>query len=61
MELVISGLADCWKDTSSVTPARNAPSGRSVNTLDDVIAYAKTNPRWLVFAAGGGTGSPAHL
>jgi len=32
-----------------------------VNTLGNVIAYAKTNPHRLVFAAGGGTGSPAHL
>jgi tripartite-type tricarboxylate transporter receptor subunit TctC len=32
-----------------------------VNTLSDMIAYAKTNPRRLVFAAGGGTGSPAYL
>jgi tripartite-type tricarboxylate transporter receptor subunit TctC len=32
-----------------------------VNTLGDVIAYAKANPHRLVFAAGGGTGSPAHL
>ena len=32
-----------------------------VNNLGDVIAYAKTNPHRLVFAAGGGTGSPAYL
>jgi tripartite-type tricarboxylate transporter receptor subunit TctC len=32
-----------------------------VNTLGDVIAYAKANPRRLVFAAGGGTGSPAYF
>ena len=32
-----------------------------VKTLGDVIAYAKTNPHRLVFAAGGGTGSPAYL
>src|SRR5260370_22521297 len=32
-----------------------------VTSLRDVIAYAKTNPRRLVFAAGGGTGSPAYL
>jgi tripartite-type tricarboxylate transporter receptor subunit TctC len=32
-----------------------------VNTLGDMIAYAKTNPHRLVFAAGGGTGSPAYL
>lgn len=32
-----------------------------VNTLSNVIAYAKTNPHRLVFAAGGGTGSPAYL
>jgi tripartite-type tricarboxylate transporter receptor subunit TctC len=32
-----------------------------VNTLGNVIAYAKTNPHRLVFAAGGGTGSPAYL
>ncbi len=32
-----------------------------VNTLGDMIAYAKTNPHRLVFAAGGGTESPAYL
>jgi tripartite-type tricarboxylate transporter receptor subunit TctC len=32
-----------------------------VNALGNVIAYAKANPHRLVFAAGGGTGSPAFL
>src|SRR5262245_35440296 len=32
-----------------------------VNTLGNVIAYAKANPHRLVFAAGGGTGSPDYL
>jgi tripartite-type tricarboxylate transporter receptor subunit TctC len=32
-----------------------------VNTLGDMIAYAKANPHRLVFAAGGGTESPAYL
>ena len=32
-----------------------------VNTLGDVIAYAKKNRHRLVFAAGGGTGGPAYL
>lgn len=32
-----------------------------VNTLGDVIAYAKKDPRRLVIAAGGGTGSAAYL
>jgi len=40
-----------------VTASKSFP----VNTLGNVIAYAKTNPHRLVFAAGGGTGSPAYL
>ena len=32
-----------------------------VNSLGDVIAYAKKDPRRLVLAAGGGTGSAAYL
>jgi tripartite-type tricarboxylate transporter receptor subunit TctC len=32
-----------------------------VNTLGDVIAYAKKDPHRLVVAAGGGTGSAAYL
>src|SRR5262245_7695289 len=32
-----------------------------VNTLGNVIAYAKTNPHRLVLAAGGGMESPAYL
>jgi tripartite-type tricarboxylate transporter receptor subunit TctC len=57
-------------DVTTLTPVTQVAAGpvivaarRSfpVSTLGDVIAYAKTNPRRLVFAAGGGTGSPAHL
>jgi tripartite-type tricarboxylate transporter receptor subunit TctC len=57
-------------DLTTLTPVTRVATGpvivaarRSfpVNTLGDVIAYAKTNPHRLVFAAGGGTGSPAYL
>src|SRR5215468_1261890 len=57
-------------DVTTLTPVTKVASGPvivatrksfPVNTLGDVIAYAKTNPRRLVFAAGGGTGSPAYL
>jgi tripartite-type tricarboxylate transporter receptor subunit TctC len=57
-------------DLTTLTPVTEVAAGplilttRSsfpVNTLGDVIAYAKKDPRRLVFAAGGGTGSAAHL
>jgi tripartite-type tricarboxylate transporter receptor subunit TctC len=57
-------------DVTTLTPVTQVAAGPviiaarksfPVNTLGDVIAYAKTNPRRLVFAAGGGTGSPADL
>jgi tripartite-type tricarboxylate transporter receptor subunit TctC len=57
-------------DLTTLTPVTRVATGPvivaarksfPVNTLGDVIAYAKTNPRRLVFAAGGGTGSPAYL
>jgi len=57
-------------DLTTLTPVTEVAAGplilttRSsfpVNTLGDVIAYAKKDPRRLVFAAGGGTGSAAYL
>jgi tripartite-type tricarboxylate transporter receptor subunit TctC len=57
-------------DVTTLTPVTQVAAGPvivaarksfPVNTLGDVIAYAKTNPHRLVFAAGGGTGSPAYL
>jgi tripartite-type tricarboxylate transporter receptor subunit TctC len=57
-------------DLATLTPVTRVATGPvivaarksfPVNTLGDVIAYAKTNPRRLVFAAGGGAGSPAYL
>jgi tripartite-type tricarboxylate transporter receptor subunit TctC len=57
-------------DLTTLTPVTQVATGpvivaarRSfpVNTLGDVIAYAKANPHRLVFAAGGGTESPAYL
>jgi tripartite-type tricarboxylate transporter receptor subunit TctC len=57
-------------DLTTLTPVTQVATGPvivassksfPVNTLGDVIAYAKANPHRLVFAAGGGTGSPAYL
>lgn len=57
-------------DLTTLTPVTRVATGPvivaasksfPVHTLGNVIAYAKTNPHRLVFAAGGGTGSPAHL
>ena len=57
-------------DLTTLTPVTQVATGPvivaarksfPVNALGDVIAYAKTNPHRLVFAAGGGTGSPAYL
>jgi tripartite-type tricarboxylate transporter receptor subunit TctC len=57
-------------DLTTLTPVTQVAAGPvivaarksfPVNTLGDVITYAKANPHRLVFAAGGGTGSPAHL
>jgi tripartite-type tricarboxylate transporter receptor subunit TctC len=57
-------------DVTALTPVTQVAAGPviiaarksfPVNTLGDMIAYAKTNPHRLVFAAGGGTGSPAYL
>ncbi len=57
-------------DLTTLTPVTQVATGPvivaarksfPVNTLGDVIAYAKANPHRLVFAAGGGTESPACL
>jgi tripartite-type tricarboxylate transporter receptor subunit TctC len=57
-------------DLTTLTPVTQVAAGPvivaarksfPVNTLGDVIAYAKANPHRLVFAAGGGTESPAYL
>ena len=57
-------------DVTTLTPVTRVAAGPvivaarksfPVNTLGNVIAYAKANPHRLVFAAGGGTGSPAYL
>jgi tripartite-type tricarboxylate transporter receptor subunit TctC len=57
-------------DLTTLTPVTQVATGPvivaarksfPVNTLGDVIAYAKANPHRLVFAAGGGTESPAYL
>jgi tripartite-type tricarboxylate transporter receptor subunit TctC len=57
-------------DLTTLTPVTQVATGPvivaasksfPVNTLGNVIAYAKTNPHRLVFAAGGGTGGPAFL
>jgi tripartite-type tricarboxylate transporter receptor subunit TctC len=57
-------------DLATLTPVTQVATGPvivaarksfPVNTLGDVIAYAKTNPRRLVFAAGGGREGPAYL
>jgi len=57
-------------DVTTLTPITRVAAGPvivaarksfPVNTLGNVIAYAKANPHRLVFAAGGGTGSPAYL
>jgi tripartite-type tricarboxylate transporter receptor subunit TctC len=57
-------------DLTTLTPVTQVATGPvivaarksfPVNTLGDVIAYAKANPHRLVFAAGGGTGSPDYL
>jgi tripartite-type tricarboxylate transporter receptor subunit TctC len=57
-------------DLTTLTPVTEVAAGplilaarRSfpVNSLGDVIAYAKKDPRRLVFAAGGGMGSAAYL
>jgi tripartite-type tricarboxylate transporter receptor subunit TctC len=57
-------------DLTTLTPVTQVATGPviiaarksfPVNTLGDVIAYAKANRHRLVFAAGGGTESPAYL
>jgi tripartite-type tricarboxylate transporter receptor subunit TctC len=57
-------------DLTTLTPVTEVGAGPlvlttrnsfPVNTLGDVIAYAKKDPRRLVLAAGGGTGSAAYL
>jgi tripartite-type tricarboxylate transporter receptor subunit TctC len=57
-------------DLTTLTPVTQVAAGPlilsarksfPVNTLGDVIAYAKVDPHRLVFAAGGGTGSAAYL
>jgi tripartite-type tricarboxylate transporter receptor subunit TctC len=57
-------------DLTTLTPVTQVATGPvvvaarksfPVNTLGDVIVYAKANPHRLVFAAGGGTESPAYL
>jgi tripartite-type tricarboxylate transporter receptor subunit TctC len=57
-------------DVTSLTPVTQVATGPliltarksfPVNSLGDVIAYAKKDPRRLVFAAGGGTAGPAYL
>lgn len=57
-------------DLTTLTPVTRVATGPvivaasksfPVNTLGNVIAYAKTNPHRLVLAAGGGMGSPAYL
>jgi tripartite-type tricarboxylate transporter receptor subunit TctC len=57
-------------DLTALTPITQVATGPvivaasksfPVNTLGNVIAYAKTNPHRLVLAAGGGMGSPAYL
>jgi tripartite-type tricarboxylate transporter receptor subunit TctC len=57
-------------DVTTLTPVTQVATGPvivaasktfPVNTLGNVIGYAKANPHRLVFAAGGGTGSPAYL
>jgi tripartite-type tricarboxylate transporter receptor subunit TctC len=57
-------------DLTTLTPVTQVATGPvivaasksfPVNTLGNVIAYAKTNPHRLVLAAGGGMGSPAYL
>src|SRR5260370_39244644 len=55
-------------DLTTLTPVTQVATGPvivaarksfPVTSLRDVIAYAKTNPRRLAFAAGGRAGSPA--
>jgi len=57
-------------DLTTLTPVTQVATGPvivaasksfPVNTLGNVVAYAKTNPHRLVLAAGGGMGSPAYL
>jgi tripartite-type tricarboxylate transporter receptor subunit TctC len=57
-------------DLASLTPVTEVAAGPlilttrksfPVNTLGDVIAYAKKDPRRLVFAAGGGTAGAPYL
>src|SRR5215468_11523328 len=70
-ELIAQPLhPDYLVDLTTLTPVTQVATGPvivaasksfPVNTLGNVIAYAKTNPHRLVFAAGGGTGSPAYL
>ena len=57
-------------DLTTLTPVTEVAAGPlilttrnsfPVNTLGDVIAYAKKDPHRLVFAAGGGTASLAYL
>jgi tripartite-type tricarboxylate transporter receptor subunit TctC len=57
-------------DLTTLTPVTEVATGPlilaarnsfPVNTLGDVIAYAKKDPRRLVFATGGGAGSAAYL
>jgi tripartite-type tricarboxylate transporter receptor subunit TctC len=62
--------ADYSFDLTTLTPVTQVAAGPvivaarksfPVNTLGDVIAYAKANPHRLVFAAGGGKESPDYL
>jgi tripartite-type tricarboxylate transporter receptor subunit TctC len=57
-------------DLTTLTPVTQVATGPvivaasksfPVNTLGNVISYAKANPHRLVFAAGGGTEGPAYL
>ena len=57
-------------DLTTLTPVTQVATGPlilaarksfPVNTLGDVIGYARADPRRLVFAAGGGTASAAYL
>ena len=70
-ELIAQPLhPDYLVDLTTLTPVTQVATGPvivaasksfPVNTLGNVIAYAKTNPHRLVLAAGGGMESPAYL
>ena len=70
-ELIAQPLhPDYLVDLTTLTPVTQVATGPvivaasksfPVNTLGNVIAYAKTNPHRLVLAAGGGVESPAYL